>query len=131
MTLLQKLFVTEGDSILVDQLTYPGFIQVAQAIMLILSLVPLCFQNGLDIEELKYILEQTNKPSLIYTMSEGHNPLGISLSKEQRIKLTKLAEQYKIPIIEDDAYGFLNYDSVEPPLKVLLARGGFLYWIFF
>ncbi len=125
MTLLVKLFITEGDSILVDQVTYPGFIQIAQANHADLIPIPVCFQNGLDVEELSYILEKTNKPSLIYTMSEGHNPLGISLNKEHRIKLTKLAEHYKIPIIEDDAYGFLNYDSVELPLKSYWREGVF------
>ena len=125
MTLLVKLFITEGDSVLVDQVTYPGFIQIAQARHADLIPIPVCFQNGLDVEELSYILKKTNKPSLIYTMSEGHNPLGISLSKEQRSKLTKLAERYRIPIIEDDAYGFLNYDSVEFPLKSYWQEGVF------
>ena len=125
MALLTKLFVNEGDSILVDQLTYPGFIQVAQAVHADIIPAPLCFQKGLDMEKLKCILEQKNRPSLIYTMSEGHNPLGVSLAKKQRIELTKLAEQYKIPIIEDDAYGFLNYDPVDPPLKFYWKEGVF------
>ena len=82
MTLLTKLFVSEGDSILVDQLTYPGFIQVAQASHANLIPVPTCFQKGLNIERARGILEQNNRPSLLYTISEGHNPLGVSLSKE-------------------------------------------------
>lgn len=125
MTLLVKLFITEGDSVLVDQLTYPGFTQIAQAQHADLIPIPVCFQNGLDIEELSHILEKINKPSLIYTMSEGHNPLGISLSKKHRIKLTELAKRYQVPIIEDDAYGFLNYDSVEFPLKSYWQEGVF------
>lgn len=125
MTLLVKLFITEGDSVLVDQVTYPGFIQIAQARHAALIPIPVSYQEGFDGEELNDILENINKPRLIYTMSEGHNPLGMSLSKEQRIKLTKLAEHYKISIIEDDAYGFLNYDSVEFPLKSYWQEGVF------
>lgn len=125
MTLLTKLFVSEGDSILIDQLSYPGYLQVAQAIHAELIPVPVCFQKGLNLEELKRILEKKKRPSLIYTMSEGHNPLGISLNKEQRIDLTKLAEHFRIPIIEDDAYGFLNYDHTEPPLKSYWKEGVF------
>lgn len=125
MTLLTSLFTSEGDNILVDQLTYPGYIQVAQAMHAKLVPLPVCFQKGLDIEKLKHILEHNKRPSLMYTMSEGHNPLGISLSKEQRIQLIKLAEYYRIPIIEDDAYGFLNYDSAELPLKFHWKDGVF------
>ncbi|MBY0273557.1 MAG: PLP-dependent aminotransferase family protein [Alphaproteobacteria bacterium] len=125
MTLLTKLFANEGADILVDQLTYPGFIQVAQAMHLNLIPSPLCFQSGLCMKELRQILEKNTRPSLMYTMSEGHNPLGTSLSKKQRIELTKLAEEYKVPIIEDDAYGFLNYDPVDSPLKSYSKEGVF------
>jgi 2-aminoadipate transaminase len=124
MTLLTKLFVSEGDSILVDQLTYPGFIQVAQTSHAKLLPAPLNSQRSLE-NELKKILEHDKKPKIIYTMSEGHNPLGASLSQQQRLDLTKLAEHYQIPIIEDDAYGFLNYEDVEPPLKSYWEEGVF------
>ncbi len=125
MTLLSKLFVNAGESILVDQYTYPGFIQVAQALHADLIPIPVCFQQGLNIKELERILEINKKPRLLYTISEGHNPLGISLSKEQRTELISLSQRYQIPIIEDDAYGFLNYGKVEPPLKSYWREGVF------
>lgn len=125
MGLLAKLFVNKGDTILVDQLTYPGFMQVAQAVHADIIPVPVCFQKGIDIEAIKDILKHKKRPSLIYTISEGHNPLGLSMRKQQRIELTKLAEHYRIPIIEDDAYGFLNYEDTEPPLKSYWAEGVF------
>lgn len=125
MTLLTKLLATEGDNILVDQVTYPGFIQVAQAMHLNLLSIPVCFQQGIQIKDLKKLLKENSQPSLLYTMSDGHNPLGNSLSKEQRIELTKLTLEYKVPIIEDDAYGFLNYDPVPPPLKFYWEGGVF------
>jgi 2-aminoadipate transaminase len=125
MTLLTKLFVSKGNCILVDQLTYPGFIQVAQAEQADLIPVPVCFQQGLNMKELRRILEKNKRPSLLYTISEGHNPLGISLTQKYRIELTELAKHYRIPIIEDDAYGFLNYDYVDPPLKSYWEEGVF------
>lgn len=125
MTLLSKLFVNAGESILVDQYTYPGFIQVAQALHADLIPVPVCFQQGLNLKELERILELNKKPCFLYTISEGHNPLGTSLSKEQRTELISLTRRYQIPIIEDDAYGFLNYEKVEPPLKSYWKEGVF------
>lgn len=111
MTLLTKLFVSPRDTILVDQLTYPGFIQVAEAAHA--NLIPAPLRSKIDLEEkFKSILEHNQKPKIIYTMSEGHNPLGVSMNKQQRSDLSNLAAHYRIPIIEDDAYGFLNYDTV-------------------
>ena len=80
MTLLTKLLASEGESILVDQLTYPGFIQIAQAMHLKLIPTPVCFQRGIQTKDLRRLLENNPRPSLMYTMSEGHNPLGINLS---------------------------------------------------
>ena len=125
MTLLSKLFVNAGESILVDQYTYPGFIQVAQALHANLIPIPVCFQQGLNLKEVERILELNKKPCFLYTISEGHNPLGTSLSKEQRTELISLAQRYQIPIIEDDAYGFLNYEEVQPPLKSYWKEGVF------
>lgn len=125
MALLTKVFASRGDRILVDQLTYPGFTQVAHAEQIDLIPISNCFQEGINIEELEYTLEQNKRPSFMYTIPEGHNPLGIGLSKEKRINLTKLTEHYRIPIIEDDAYGFLNYNAVEPPLKSYWSKGVF------
>jgi len=125
MTLLAKLFVNAGESILVDQYTYPGFIQVAQALHADFISIPVCFQQGLNLKELERILELNKKPRFLYTISEGHNPLGTSLSKEQRTELISLAQRYQIPIIEDDAYGFLNYEEIESPLKSYWKEGVF------
>lgn len=122
MTLLTKLFITEKDGILVDQLTYPGFIQVAQAAHAELIPAPLSSPKDLE-KKLKGILEHDSKPKMIYTMPEGHNPLGISLSNQQRLDLTKIASSYQIPIIEDDAYGLLNYETIEPSLKSFWKEG--------
>lgn len=125
MTLLARLFASERDHILVDQFTYPGFIQVAQVLRANLIPIPTCFQKGIIVDELKKILNKNTRPSFMYTISEGHNPLGISLDKKQRIELIEIAQHYKLPLVEDDAYGFLSYEDVEPPLKSYWKEGVF------
>lgn len=125
MTLLARIFASKEDDILVDQLTYPGFIQVAQTLHAHLIPTPVCFKKGINIDELKMILKKNIRPNFLYTISEGHNPLGISLSKKQRVELIKLAQSNNIPIVEDDAYGFLNYEDVELPLKSYWEEGVF------
>ena len=55
-------------------------------------------------------------PKLLYTIPEGHNPSGISLSNEKRLEIVNIASSWQLPIVEDDAYGFINYGKINPPL---------------
>ena len=48
------------------------------------------------------------------------------LHPSKRARLVELAEQYGVPIIEDDAYGFLCYENPLPPLRALSER-----WVFY
>jgi DNA-binding transcriptional MocR family regulator len=52
------------------------------------------------------------------------NPTGITMSLARRKGLIKLCQAYKVPIIEDDAFGFLPFDDKKrlPPLKKLDAQ---------
>ena len=111
MMLIIRLLLNEGDSIIVDKATYPGLIQIAESFKA--NLVQIDISSNLR----SYLKCTQKKPKLIYTMSEGHNPCGTSLDTESCINLINTAERFSIPIIEDDAYGFLNYDAVEYPLK--------------
>jgi 2-aminoadipate transaminase len=115
--LLCKALIDKDETAVTDAAIYPGFIQAAQLSGIPLTLNPVSFSDGMNMDSLEYLCQNLKKPKFIYTMSEGHNPLGISLSKEKRLKLVEIAQTYKIPIIEDDAYGFLNYQPIEPPLK--------------
>jgi 2-aminoadipate transaminase len=52
--------------------------------------------------------------------------LSVRLHPSKRARLVELAEQYGVPIIEDDAYGFLCYENLLPPLRALSKR-----WVFY
>lgn len=113
MALIIKLLIDKDDNIIVDSATYPGFIQIAQSFCA--NLIPM---DNSKLEFEKYFIANTKKPKLAYTMSEGHNPCGISLNQETRINLTNFFSTYNVPILEDDAYGFLKYDDESNyPLK--------------
>lgn len=132
MVLIIKLLVDAGDDIIIDDATYPGFIQIAQSMGANLVSIKTDTHGGISVEELERYLQNCTshnlkKPKFIYTMSEGHNPLSISLSSEKRLALVNLSRIYQIPIVEDDAYGFINYEQdVTPPLKAYSNE-----WIFY
>jgi 2-aminoadipate transaminase len=81
----------------------------------------------MDVEYLSALLAGGMRPAFIFAMCDGHNPLGVSMSREKRERLVGLAREYRIPVIEDDVYGFLYHgDKSLPPLRALEAE-----WVFY
>ena len=77
-------------------------------------------EAGLDIEALATDLAAREAageplPKLLYTIPNFHNPTGVTLSAERRERLLELAVRYDFLVLEDDPYGQLRYDGVEPP----------------
>jgi 2-aminoadipate transaminase len=102
-----------------ETLLYPGMQLVLHHAAVPVVTVPTDRSSGVAVEAAEAILERGPRPAFIYIMCDGHNPLGISLSLQKRIRLVELAHRYDVPIVEDDAYGFLSYDQPVPPLRSL------------
>ena len=116
MTLICKLLIDKGDSVIIEEISYPGFIQIAKSAHANLISTPVDYKNGIITEQLKKLLMKNKTPKLLYTIPEGHNPSGISLSNEKRLEIVNIASSWQLPIVEDDAYGFINYGKINPPL---------------
>ena len=107
--------VAEPESaVLCDDHTYFGFLQAARPLQSRIITVP-SDQCGMDVHAVEKAL-RNDDVRLIYVIPDGHNPLGVSLSVERRRALVGLAEEYGVPIVEDDAYGLLQYDSEFKPV---------------
>jgi DNA-binding transcriptional MocR family regulator len=79
--------------------------------------------QGMDTEYLAGVLARGEVQAVI-TIPTFHNPTGVCLSHERRLHLLQLAEQYRVPIIEDDWGRLLRYDGEEDtPLKALDPGG--------
>ena len=106
-------------TVLVEEQSYPGFLQVLAAHEPEIVTVPTDPEHGIDLGALEAALEgapkESARPALLYTMSDGHNPLGVSLSIEARRHLVELARRHHLPILEDDAYGMIAYDDEARP----------------
>ena len=80
-------------------------------------------ESGIDLDQVEALLAGGARPAFLYVIPEGHNPLGVSLGLEKRLRLLDLARAYEVPILEDDTCGFLTYDGhPEPPLRALDAQ---------
>lgn len=84
-------------------------------------------QNGMDLAVLEEILKK-ERPALIYTMPNFHNPTGVSTSQEHRELLLSLAEKRGIPILEDGFEEEMKYFGREVlPIKSMDRRQVVIY----
>jgi 2-aminoadipate transaminase len=61
-------------------------------------------------------------PKFIYTIPTVQNPTGTIMPETRRLELLKLAEQYGVPIFEDDCYADLIWDGERPPALYALSK---------
>jgi len=104
-----------GSTVAVEQPVYLGMLHVVSAYQVQPVGVPLDAE-GVRLDALEQVVRE-HQPRFLYTVTNFQNPTGRSYSAERRQALLTFAEQYKLPIVEDDTYGLLAYDG-EPPLSL-------------
>lgn len=119
LDLLGRLLLDAGSQVLLEE-TLSEKVRAAlppEAEILTVATDP---ETGIDVDQVEALLAGGARPAFLYLMPEGHNPLGVSLGLEKRLRLLDLARAYEVPILEDDTHGFLSYDGhPEPPLRAL------------
>ncbi|MFN8485040.1 MAG: PLP-dependent aminotransferase family protein [Anaerolineae bacterium] len=117
LDLIGKVFINPGDHILVENPTYLGALQAWNVFGAEYVTVPLD-DDGMQTEHLEAALR--TGPKFIYVLPNFHNPAGVTLSLERRHQLVRLAEQYGVPVVEDDPYGQLRFEGDPLPSIVCL-----------
>lgn len=107
-----RLFINRGDYIVVESPTYLGALQAWNAYGAQYISVP-SDENGMIMDHLEEALRIG--PKFIYILPNFQNPSGSTLSLERRKRLILLADQYGVPIVEDDPYGQLRFDGEHIP----------------
>jgi 2-aminoadipate transaminase len=125
--LVANFLLSPGQQVIMEEVTYEGLHLAIQPLNPEPLIVPTDPETGIDIDAVEEQLERGASPAFIYTITDGHNPLGRSLSVEARIRLVELARRFRTPIVEDDVFGFLNYDGpASPPMRSLDDE-----WVFY
>lgn len=121
--MLARIFLDEGDHVIVENPTYVGMMTSWRPFNLNFSAVP-TDNDGMIVEELEPLLH--NNPKLMYAIPTFQNPQGTTLSRERRAKLAKILVEHNLPFIEDDPYGELRYsgDPVPTVLQMEAAERG-------
>jgi 2-aminoadipate transaminase len=117
LDLLGKILINPGDRILVESPTYLGALQAWNAYGAEYVVVE-ADENGMVTDALEEGLR--SGPKFIYVLPNFQNPTGATLSLERRHRLIELADQYGVPIVEDDPYGQLRFEGEHLPSVVVL-----------
>lgn len=117
ISILLRLLLVNNASVILEHVSYPGMLQALESYTPKIVTVSSDPETGMNVDEVLSILKGGVKPAFIYLVADGGNPLGVNLEINKRIELSRLSREYNIPIIEDDAYGFLRYKDNILPVK--------------
>jgi len=131
---------TEGFDIILSALTQPGHRVLCEnpthntAIKIMklhqLEIIGVEMQeDGINISHMKECLDN-NRIDMAFLIPSYHNPTGVVMSAEKRVKVFKILEQYKVPIIEDGFNEELKYGGSHlSPLIALCGTGNSVLYI--
>lgn len=111
LDLIGKVFVNEGDKVMVESPSYLGLLQAFSVYGADFVQTKLD-DDGLNIEELKKTIS-THKPKVAYLIPNFQNPTGLTYSKENREKVYECIKDEDLILIQDDPYGELVFENTE------------------
>jgi len=94
-----------GDTVLCEAITYPGIRSIAAQLGLKLVGLPMD-DEGIDVDALAEACKKA-KPKALYLNPTLQNPTTLTISDQRRRDIAAVARRFKLPIVEDDAYGFI------------------------
>lgn len=110
-----SLFVDPGDTVLVEEFTFKPTVWSIEDLGGKTFPVELDIEkDGIDVDKLEYLLDNwaaqapgRNKPKVLYTISTGQNPTGLTQTAEHRKRIYAICQKHDLIIVEDDPYAYL------------------------
>ena len=115
LDLIARLLLRTGDPLAIESPTYPAAIQVFRLQRPRLLPVPRD-EHGLDLAALADTLA-AERPVAVYVATAGHNPTGGALEPDACRELLDLCRTHDTLVIEDDAYGNVQFGAPHLPLR--------------
>ena len=110
------LLAKPGETILCEAITYPGARAIAAQLGLNLVGLPMD-REGIDPDAFVKAC-QSMSPKALYLNPTLQNPTTLTIPKDRREAIAGAARRFHVPIVEDDAYGFIPTKS-PPPFAAL------------
>lgn len=126
LDLVAKVLIDQGSRILVETPTYLGALQAFAPMEPLVQSVA-SDEEGVDMAALRQALGTGGRARFMYVLPNFQNPTGRTMSEARRATLSTCAAELGLPLIEDNPYGELWFDT--PPPAPLTARNpdGCLY----
>jgi 2-aminoadipate transaminase len=106
--------VNAGDAVVVEKPTYDRTLLNLRSLGADVRMVSLQ-TDGIDVDELRTLLEGGLKPKLIHIIPNFQNPAGYTLSHDKRKALLALAAEHGTVIFEDDPYRHIRFAGTDIP----------------
>ena len=101
-----------GDAVLAENITYPGIRSIAGQLGLRLAGLPMD-RDGIDPDAFARACASL-APKALYLNPTLQNPTTLTVPEARREAIAAVARRFGVPIIEDDAYGFIPSRGVPP-----------------
>ena len=119
LDLVGKLFIDEGDAVVVENPSYVGGLQAFHMFGPKYVAVP-TDADGLCTNHLEAALN--DNPKFIYVLPNFQNPSGSTLTLERRRAVAEIADAHGVPIVEDDPYAELMFEGEPLPAITSIAQ---------
>ncbi|MBY0610876.1 MAG: PLP-dependent aminotransferase family protein [Beijerinckiaceae bacterium] len=101
-----------GDVVLAENITYPGIRAIAAQMGMKLVGLPMDHEGVLPAALIEACT--LHKPKALYLNPILQNPTTLTISGQRRVELAAIVRRFGLPIIEDDAYGFIPPHPLPP-----------------
>ena len=115
-----------GDAVAISSPCFNGLLEMLAALGRKVVEIP-STEQGIDLVQLEQHMKNHQIKAGLFCTSHM-NPQGISMTALQKQHLVKLAQTYKIPIIEDDVYIELAHSKVMPLPAKHWDKEGYILW---
>jgi DNA-binding transcriptional MocR family regulator len=123
LNLCLRAVAKPGDIIAIESPTFFGILQIIESLGMRVCEIPTYPREGICLDELEERLRCCRVKACVFTLNFS-NPLGSCMPDEKKRQLVKLLARYEIPLIEDDIYGNLAFDSKRPKVAKAFDQDG-------
>jgi 2-aminoadipate transaminase len=134
LDLIAKAFVRTGDTVVLENPTYPGASAVFNGVRAHCVGVPVRTHAepgsplGIDLEALESTLA-ANRVKLLVLTPDFQNPTGTSMPVASRRRVLEMAGRYQVPVVEDHIYARLHTREERLPSLKQLDRANLVIHI--
>jgi 2-aminoadipate transaminase len=121
--LLFEQLVRPGDDVVTEKPSYDRTLLNLRTIGARIHQITLD-ADGIDVDELRKLLESGVRPKLAHIIPNYQNPAGVTLSAERRATLLDLAVEYGFTVFEDDPYAEIRFRGEKLPSMLSLDSDG-------